>query len=82
MSKIKKESRKVKSIQKYTFEITHYEDGQSTIKRMNQGFSVVELIGITAMVNRDLIDLFKDVVKPANKIIRKSRNSPLIHRER
>jgi hypothetical protein len=80
MSKQKKEERKVKSIQKYTFEIIHYEDGYSTMNRNNDGFSVIELLGVVSIVQNNLMGLFERAVKPNDEVNINSTNSPLIHK--
>ncbi len=79
MAKSKKTERKVKSIQKYTFEVIHYEDGYSTMSRNNDGFSVVELLGVVSIVQNNLLGLFESAIKPADETKVKSTNSPLIH---
>ena len=79
MSKAKKEVRKVKSVQKYTFEIIHYEDGFSVMNRTNDGFSVIEMLGISSIINNNLMQVFESAFKPTDEVNRNSNNSPLIH---
>lgn len=79
MSKEKKEVRKVKSVQKYTFEIIHYEDGHSVMNRTNDGFSVMEMLGIASIINNNLMEVFESAIKPTSEVNRNSTNSPLVH---
>jgi hypothetical protein len=51
---------KVTHRKKYTIEALWFEDGTYTIKRSNNGFSVMELLGIVSTVKQDLTDLFYD----------------------
>lgn len=74
------QEKKIESVQRYTFEIIHYDDGTSTMNRENDGFSVLEMFGITQMLNNDLIGCFKDNFKPVDEINRTSKNSPFIHK--
>jgi hypothetical protein len=72
-------NRKVKSIQRYTFEIVHYEDGKSTMTRRNENFSVLELMGIASMIQGNLMKTFETVITPCEEKNLTSVNSPLIH---
>lgn len=56
--------RKVIKKQSYTIEIIHYEDGSSVMNRANDGFSVIELLGITSLVNSDMCNLVENGLKP------------------
>ena len=71
--------RKVKSIQKYTFEVIHYEDGHSTMNRSNDGFSVMEMLGVVSIVQNNLMNVFEQALKPNDEVNVNSTNSPLIH---
>lgn len=71
--------KKVKKRQVYSFEMLHYEDGTTTMRRHNEGFSVIEMMGIAALLQSDLHDLFKENMR-ADKIERTSTDSPL-HRK-
>lgn len=73
------EKRKVIKKQTYKIEVTTYSDGHSVMKRGNTGFSVVEMLGLLSMVKSDLLECFKDGLKTPDKIIRKSKNSPILH---
>ena len=75
----KKEPRKVKSTQRYTFEVIRYEDGGAVMSRHNDGFSVMELLGMTSVINNHIHDVFKDALGPVDKVNISSVNSPLIH---
>lgn len=70
---------KVKLIQRYTFEIIHYEDGHSVINRKNENFSVIEMIGISEIIKENVIGVFKGAIKPADEVNIQSTNSPIIH---
>lgn len=72
--------RKVKSVQKYTFEIIHYEDGYSVMNRTNEGFSVIEMIGISEIIKHNLMGVLKGAVKDTNEKNIKSSGSPVIHK--
>ena len=72
--------RKVKSVQKYTFEIIHYEDGHSVMNRTNEGFSVIEMIGISEIIKDNLMGILKGAVKDTNEKNIKSSGSPVIHK--
>lgn len=73
--------RKIKSVQKYTFEIVHYEDGYSVMNRTNEGFSVLELLGVSSMLTNQIIKVTEDAVKPTDEININSTNSPFIHKK-
>lgn len=74
-------NKKVKSSQKFFFEVIHYEDGSSEMIRDNNGFSVIEMIGITTIIQNDLMTVFKGAFKLPKKVTRTSTNSPLIHKK-
>jgi hypothetical protein len=79
MKATKDKEKKVKYIQRYTFKIIHYEDDTADIIRKNEGFSVVEMLGILEIVRSNLLKVFdKAVSKPQNVKI-ESTGSPLIH---
>lgn len=71
--------RKVKSVQKYTFEIVHYEDGYSVINRTNEGFPVVEMLGICEIVKHNMMEILKSVIREPDEENIQSSNSPTIH---
>jgi hypothetical protein len=72
--------RKVKSVQRYTFEIIHYEDNHSVMNRTNEGFSVIEMIGISEIIKDNLMCILKGAVKDTDEQIIKSSDSPIIHK--
>lgn len=76
-----KQERKVKSVQRYTFEITHYEDGYSSMNRHNDGFSVIEMLGIANIITQNLMYVFEGAIKKTNEENINSTNSPLIHKQ-
>ncbi len=79
MSETKTKKRKVKSVQKYIFEIIHYDDGHSVMNRTNDGFSVIEMIGISEIIKENLMGIFKNAVKETDETNIKSSKSPLIN---
>lgn len=74
------EEKKVKNVQKYSFEVIHYEDGSSVINRTNDGFSVIEMIGISEIIKEKCMGVFKTAIKKPDEQNLKSTNSPLIHK--
>lgn len=72
--------RKVKRTQKYTFEIIHYEDGYSVMNRTNQGFSVIEMLGICEIIKSNMLEILKAVVEDADEKNIQSSDSPVIHK--
>lgn len=72
--------RKVKSVQKYTFEIIHYEDGYSVMNRSNEGFSVIEMLGISEIIKENLMSILKGAVKDTDDQNITSCDSPIIHK--
>lgn len=80
MGKEKKEVRKIKSVQKYIFEIIHYDDGYSVLNRTNEGFSVIEMLGVASIINNNLMEVFKSAITPTDEVNINSTNSPLIHK--
>ena len=65
----------------YTFEIVHYDDGSSVMNRFNDGFSVMEILGITSLVNGDMRQLIKDNFIVPKKVNRVSKNSKFIDKK-
>lgn len=59
----KEREKETTSIQKYTIQISHYADGTSQMHRENNGFSVIELMGILEIVKENLLEV---VSKPAD----------------
>lgn len=51
---------KVTHRKKYYIEALWFEDGTYTIKRTNNGFSVMELLGLLSAIKQDLTELFYD----------------------
>jgi len=64
-SKTPKKPRK-KSVRKqtWTIEIEHYDDGSTTMRRTNDGFTAIELVGLSHIVSSDIIDQIAGKVKP------------------
>jgi hypothetical protein len=76
------EEKKIKSKQTYTIETIHYEDGTALMKRVNDGYSVIEMIGLTTIIQNDLLDLYKKSFSKrlTKEVVRSSTNSPIIHK--
>ena len=68
--------------QSYLMETIHYTDGSSVMNRLNKGYSVVELLGLTTIIQADLLDVYKQHITQTlpKQINRKSSNSPMIHK--
>ena len=77
----KEREKETTRIQKYTIQISHYADGTSQMHRENNGFSVIELMGILEIVKENLLEVFKDAITEVNEVSIKSNNSPLIHKK-
>ena len=72
--------KKIISHKKYTIEVISYEDGTTTMNRTNDGFSIVELLGITTMVQQHMLKVMEEHKNPnPDKINIQSKNSPLCH---
>lgn len=62
--------RKIVIQKKYTVTVTDYDDGKSVMERDNDGFSVIELLGLSNLLNREIHEQFKGEFKAdATKII-------------
>lgn len=77
-----KNKREIQSIQRYTFEIIHYSDGHSVMNRLNEGFSVVEMLGITEMIKQNLMEVLKGALTEVDETNVNAVNSPLIHKDK
>lgn len=58
------ENRKIVTIKTWTVQLTEYDDDSSTLHRTNDGFSVFELIGLTSLLQFELIQQFKGYIEP------------------
>ena len=77
---MKKEGKKLTHRQFYTIEVLHYDNGESIMNRENDGFSVFELLGITEMVQRDLMALLREEIGlKMSEVNRVGSNSPIHH---
>ena len=65
----------------YTFEIVHYDDNSVVMNRFNDGFSVLEIMGITSLVNADMRELIKENLTVPKKVNRVSKNSKFIYKK-
>ncbi len=73
------EDKKIRFKKSWTIEVIEYEDGSIDMNRNNEGFSVMELLGITSMVQNHLSQLMDSMrTKPDNLNV-SSTNSPIIH---
>jgi hypothetical protein len=78
---MKTEKKTIQSRQKYTIEVIHYTDGSSHLNRFNNGFSVIEMIGLLSVALKNLHDVYEGAFMPkVDTINRKSKNSPIIHK--
>ena len=75
----KKKNTEKKLIRKKTYTITWeiYDDFSTSLFRENDGFSVIELMGISSMINSDMSKLMAESMK-IDKIERKATNAKLI----
>ena len=49
---------------KWTIEMNRYEDGSSSMNRINDGFSIFEMMGIVEFLKHDILDQYVGVTKP------------------
>jgi hypothetical protein len=62
----------------YTIEQITYIDGNTELKRVNDGFNALELMGLLELSKDDIIDQIKGVVKPdvvKRKVIKNDQNT-------
>lgn len=57
------EEKNITKIKKYTIEHIEYDDKTVSIRRTNEGFSALELIGIAEVIQLELTGLVMGVVK-------------------
>ena len=65
---------KKKLLAKYTIEAYKDEDGQGVVERTNEGFNAFELLGHLMVVQDDILDQIKGLVKPdivKRKVVKK-----------
>lgn len=65
----------------YRIEVEYYEDGSSMMTRENQGFSVLEMLGITAMLQQHLHQIMRDFAPNVDNLAIRSFDSPIIHKD-
>ena len=53
-------TKKIKKHQRYYIDIIHYEEGGSTMNRFNDGFSMVELMGMLSFLSNAIAKVFTD----------------------
>ena len=59
-----KESKTITKHKIWTVECIDYSDGSSSMKRTNDGFNILELKGLVALLDAELHDQFKSIIKP------------------
>jgi hypothetical protein len=55
----------------YTLEVIEYADGSSTMNRTNDGFHGVELMGQLEIIQFEILQQMKGLIKPPTKVNRK-----------
>jgi hypothetical protein len=65
----------------YRIEVEYFEDGSSMMTRENQGFSVLEMLGITAMLQQHLNGIMKQFSPDVDDLEVKSSGSPITHKD-
>jgi hypothetical protein len=73
--------KKVVKRKTYRIEVEYYEDGSSMMTRENQGFSVLEMLGITAMLQQHLSGIMKQFSPDVYDVQVKSTGSPITHKD-
>ena len=54
----------VKKKKTYTIIIVDYKDGSQTMKRINDGFNSMELLGLSSFIGQEIKDQIKGLIKP------------------
>ena len=60
----------------YTIKLITYNDGMTELQRRNDGFGVMELLGMLSVANDDIIGGLKDSVKPTRverKVVKRKK---------
>ena len=65
----------------WTVEVTEYKDGTMNMSRSNDGFSVMELLGVTTMVQNHLLGLMESIKDKPDSVNVSSTNSPVFHHD-
>ena len=55
---------KVIKVQKWTVEVTHFEDGTVQMDRINDGFNPYELIGLSTYMREDIVKQMEKTIIP------------------
>ncbi len=55
----------------YTIEIIEYVDGSATMNRINDGFTAVELMGQLEIIQFEILEQMKGLIKTPTKVNRK-----------
>jgi len=56
------------SVQKYTFEIIHHQDGNYVTNIINEGFSAIEIIGISQIIKESVMSQFHGAIKDYQEV--------------
>jgi hypothetical protein len=75
------QTKKVVKCKTYRIEVEYFEDGSSMMTRENQGFSVLEMLGITAMLQQHLNGIMKQFAPDVDDVEVKSTGSPITHKD-
>jgi hypothetical protein len=65
----------------YCIEVEYFEDGSSMMTRENQGFSVLEMLGITAMLQQQLNGIMQAYAPNVDDVLITSTGSPITHKD-
>jgi hypothetical protein len=65
----------------YRIEVEYFEDGSSMMTRENQGFSVLEMLGITAMLQQHLNGIMQQFAPDVDDVEVTSTGSPITHKD-
>jgi hypothetical protein len=61
---MKKQDKQIFSKKKWTIEVITYSDKTSTMNRTNDGFTIVELLGLCELCKHEIIEQMMGRIKP------------------
>lgn len=61
MSEVKN---KIVRVKRYTIEEEHYEDGSQLLRRVNDGFTAMELLGLLTFITDEIFSQVRGAFKP------------------
>lgn len=64
MENNKQEEKKIKEVKEYTLRWTIYEDHSTCLRRKNDGFNIMELLGILSSTILDINEQIKNPIEP------------------